>query len=90
MYKYAPVYTLYLLKISTSFNVRCPFVPRVVYRRLLFECIANRLCLRDYSENACLIIARVCLVHIYHIYCITLHCVIIIARCQKKLAIRYV
>ena len=58
--------------------------------RPLFECVANRLRLHDFSRNARLIIARVCCPHnIYSIYYIMLHCVLVIAR-QQKLMIRNV
>ena len=33
---------------------------RELYRRPLFECVANRLCLRNFSRNVRLIIACVC------------------------------
>ena len=60
-----------------NLSIRTPF-------RLLFECVANRLRLHNFSGNACLIIARAFAFSIYYMYCITLHCVIIIARWQKN------
>ena len=52
------------------------------YRTPLFECVANRLRLRDFSRNARLIIARLLCPYIPSIR-ITLHRVLIMAQWQK-------
>ena len=54
--------------IYTSSLPCCKHTVYTLYCRVLFECVTNRLHLRNFSGNVCLIIARICLVHTYRIY----------------------